>query len=191
MGVDFYCGDVTFGCSYGGWNELRRNVIKATFDYIQDKFQREEELYKNITDEEDDNFIGEGSTYNCYKKDIIKLIEAMNSSNTPKNVFGINIDNTINNFINLCRNLSHVDSLIYFDIGGLYSFCNKSDCEGFYSVGNSVDICQLFDLIEPFIEKNSKDTYSAIYKQEDRIFGNRAYDLFKESATQNKRITIR
>ncbi len=191
MGVDFYCGDVTFGCSYGGWNELRRNVIKATFDFIQDKFQREEELYKNITDEEDENYIGDGSKYYCYKKEIIKLIEAMNSSNT-KNVFGINIDNTVNNFINLCRNLSYIDTLIYFDIGGLYAFCNKSDCEGFYSVGNSVDICQLFDLIEPFIEKNNKQTYLSIYKLEDRMFGNsRLYDLFKESATQNKKIIIR
>jgi hypothetical protein len=61
MGVDFYCGDVTFGCSYGEWKELRRNIIKATFDYIQDKFQREEELYKNITDEEDERYISHGS----------------------------------------------------------------------------------------------------------------------------------
>ena len=190
MGVDLNCGDITFGCSYGGWNELRRNVIKATFDFIQDRFQREEQLYKNITDEEDEDYIGDGSIYYCCKKDIIQIINLMNAQNASKNVFGLNIDNTINTFINLCKNLSFVDALIYFDIGGLYSLCNKSDCEGYYSVGNSVDICQLFDLIEPFIEKNSKDTYSAIYKQEDRMFGNRVYDLFKESATQNKRITI-
>ena len=190
MGVDFYCGDVTFGCSYGGWNTLRTNVIKATFEFIHDRFQREEELYKNITDEEDEHYIGDGSTYYCYKKQIIELIEAMKNTKNSS-VFGINIDNTINNFINLCRNLHYVDALIYFDIGGLYAFCNKSDCEGYYSVGNSLDICQLFDLIEPFIEKNYKDTYSAIYKQEDRMFGNRAYDLFKESANTNKKIIIR
>ena len=48
MGVDFYCGDVTFGCSYGGWNQLRKFIIKSTFDYIQDKFQKDFEKYINI-----------------------------------------------------------------------------------------------------------------------------------------------
>lgn len=187
MGVDFYCGDVTFGCSYGRWDDLRQTVIRATFDYIQDKFQREEELYKNITDEEDNNYIGKGSTYDCYKNDIkgaIKLMESMTSTN----VFGIN--NTVNNFISLCKSLSHIDALIYFDIGGLYSLCNKSDCEGYYSVGNSIDICQLFDLIEPFIKKNNEDWYGAIYEADKRPMDNRLYDLFKESAIKNKKISI-
>ena len=187
MGVDFYCGDITFGCSYGSWNDLRQTVIRATFKYIQDKFQKDEELYKNITDEEDKKFIGEGSTYNCYKnviKDMIKLMESKNSTN----IFGTN--NTINNFINLCINLSTIDALIYFDIGGLYSLCNKSDCEGYYSVGNSIDICQLFDLIEPFIEKINANWHGAIYEAEKRPMDNRLYDLFKESAIKNKKITI-
>jgi len=187
MGVDFYCGDVTFGCSYGSWNEFRKTIIKSTFDYIQNKFKREEKLYKNITDEEDKNYIGEGSSYNCYKKDLLKIIETMQTS-YEKNIFGL--DNTINNFIVITRNLSYVNSLIYFDIGGLYSLCNKSDCEGFYSVGNSVDICQLFDLIEPFIKLNDKDFHSAIYNTESRFYGQCLYDLFKESAINNKKIII-
>lgn len=187
MGVDFYCGDVTFGCSYGSWNDLRQTVIRATFDYIQDKFQSEEELYKNIIDEEDENFIGEGSTYNCYKNDINNIIKKMDSI-ISTNVFGAN--NTINNFISLCKNLSYVDALIYFDIGGLYSFCNKSDCEGYYSVGNSIDICQLFDLIEPSIKKINENWHGAIYEADKRPMDNRLYDLFKESAIKNKKITI-
>jgi hypothetical protein len=60
-------------------------------------------------------------------------------------------DDILGTFIGLSKsNFAIVDALIYFDIGGLYSFCNKNDCEGFYSPGNSVDICKLFDLIEPF-----------------------------------------
>lgn len=190
MGVDFYCGDFTYGASYGGWNELRRTVIKSTFDYIQDKFQKDFELYNSITDEEDEHYIGDGSTYNCYKKDTLKIIELMQSASKKPNIFGMNIDNTINDFIGITRNLSYVDALIYFDIGGLYSLCNKSDCEGFYSIGNSVDICQLFDLIEPFIKINNEDTHSAVYKTETRFYGHCLYELFKESKTQNKKITI-
>jgi hypothetical protein len=187
MGVDFYCGDVTFGCSYSGWNELRKLVIKSSFDYIQDKFKKDFEAYNGIMDEEDENYIGEGTTYNCYKKDVIKIILSM-ADPQDKNIFGL--DNAVNNFIVITRNLSYVDSLIYFDIGGLYSLCNKSDCEGFYSVGNSVDICKLFDLIEPFIKLNNEDTHKAIYIPESRFYGNCLYDLFKESATQNKKIII-
>ena len=188
MGVDFNCGDTTYGCSYGNWNELRKLVMKSTFDYIQNKFQKDFELYNSITDEEDEHYIGEGTTYNCYKKDMLKIIELIQSASKKPNIFGL--DNTINDFITITSNLSYVDVLIYFDIGGLNSLCNKSDWGGFYSVGNSVDICQLFDLIEPFIKSNNEDTHKAIYIPESRFYGNCLYDLFKESATQNKKITI-
>ena len=187
MGVDFYCGDVTYGCSYGTWNALRKLVIKSTFDYIQDKFQKDFELYNSILDEEDQHFIGEGSTYNCYKTDVIKIILSM-AGPLEKNIFGF--DNHINNFIDITRNLSYVDALIYFDIGGLYSLCNKSDCEGFYSVGNSVDVCQLFDLIEPFVKLNDEYKHSAIYVSGTGFYCKSLYELFKESKTQNKKITI-
>jgi hypothetical protein len=190
MGVDFYCGETTFGTSYGGWNELIRIVIKSTFDYIQNKFQKDFELYNSITDEEDEHYIAEGTRYNCYKKDIIKIFELMQTASKKPNIFGMNIDTTINDFIDITRHLSYVDALIYFDIGGLYSLCNKNDCEGFYSAGNSFDICHLFDLIKPFIKINNEDTYSAIYSTETRFYGHCLYELFKKSKTQHKKITI-
>jgi hypothetical protein len=190
MGVDFYCEDVTYGCSYSGWNKLRKTIIQATFDYIQDKFQKDFEAYNSITDEEDKHDIGDGSAYDCYKKNILKIIEAMQSASKKTNVFGIDIDNTVNNFIVLTRNLSYIDALIYFDIGGLYSLCNKSDCDGFYSVGNSVDICMLFDLIEPFVKINNEDAHSTIYISGTGFYCKSLCDLFKESATRNKKIMI-
>jgi hypothetical protein len=187
MGVDFYCGDVTFGSSYGGWNQLRITVIQATFDYIQDKFQKDFEVYNSIDDEEDEHYIGDGSLYHCYKKDMIKIIESLKTS-CETNVFGL--DNSVSNFIVITRNLGYIDALIYFDIGGLYSLCNKGDCDGFYSVGNSIDVCQLFDLIEPFIKKINENWHFAIYKIEGTPMDNRLYDLFKESVTKNKKISI-
>ena len=35
MGVDLYCNDYRFSCSYGGWHEYRKNIILSTMDYIQ------------------------------------------------------------------------------------------------------------------------------------------------------------
>ena len=190
MGVDFHCGDVGFGCSYGGWNEIRINIIKATFNYILDKIKKDYELYKDLSTD-DANWIGEGSEYNIYKMNILKIIESTRVGEKKISaVFQIETDYTINNFINTTRTLSHVDALIYFNIAGLFSLCNKSDNEGFYSSGNAVDICQLFDLIEPFIKNISEDTYYSIYIREDRTFSNCLYDLFKESACKNKKISI-
>ncbi len=187
MGIDLYCGNVTYGCSYGGWNALRSFVINSTFKYIQDKFLKDLELYGDLSDK-DENYIGEGSSYNYYKTDIVKLIESMNKAKT-RNVYGFESDATLNNFINIINDLKCIDALIYFDIGGLYSFCYKNDCEGYYSVGNSVDICQLFELIEPIIKNIDEDFYNCIYILESG-YGDCLYYLFKESAIKNKKITI-
>jgi len=178
MGVDFYCGDITFSSSYGRWGLIRYNIIKATFNYIQDKYQKDEELYKNITDREDPNYIGDGSEYNCYKNYMIEIMEIINAG---KN----NLDSiyVLKNFIALCKNISYLDALIYFDIVGLYSLCNKSDCDGFYSVGNSIDICQLLDLIEPFIKIIDEDCHFAIYKIA-------LYYLFEASVNNKRKICI-
>jgi len=151
MGLDIVCVDNSFSSSYGYWNTIRETIIKATFDYIVDKFQKDEELYKNITNEDDDeNYIGEGSNYFIHKTNINKIINIISKPSVITNVFD-NGHNLVPKFLNLITNISYIDSLIYFDIGGLYALCNKSDCEGVYSVGNSYDIILLFDLIEPFL----------------------------------------
>jgi hypothetical protein len=187
MGIDLYCDNVSYSGSYSGWNEIRKIVIRATFDYIQDKFQRDLELNTDLTEN------GEGSQYDFYKKYIIEFINIMKMGEKDKNIFGIENDNTINNFINIARrNFDYVNALIYFDINGIYTLCNKNDCEGFYSPGNSLDICQLFDLIEPFVEKISVDIHYEIYLLDtnSNFSENRLYDLFKESVSKNKKIII-
>jgi hypothetical protein len=186
MGVDFYCGDKTFGCSYGGWNELRKTVIKSTFDYIQDKFQKDFELYNSINDEEDEYFIGEGSIYNCYKKYINTLQKLITDTVGPK-ILGISRDDKIGVFIRTCQNLNILNALNYFELGGLFALCNQSDCEGYYTPGNSLDICSLFDTIQPFVKKY--DCYDCIYTEEGRLF-NRLYDVFEYSHKTLKKISI-
>lgn len=190
MGVDFHCGDVSFGCGYSTWNDIRIDIIKATFNYILDKFQKDYNLYKDL-DTDDKNWIGEGSEHYIYKMEILKIIETTRvGEKRTSAVFQIETDYTINNFINTTRTLSHVDALIYFNIGGLFSLCNKSDNQGYYSPGNAVDICQLFDLIEPFVKNVSEDTHWSIYVREGRTCTNSVYDLFKEGACKNKKINI-
>ena len=73
------------------------------------------------------------------------------------------------------------NTLIYFNIGGLYTLCNKSDCEGYYSVGNSYDILHLITLIKPFINKD----YDCLYENIDII-----EKIFQESIKKNKIVII-
>ena len=190
MGIDLTCDEATFGCSYSGWHTVREFIIKATFDYIIDKFAKDKELYKDITNEDDENYIGEGSHYFMYSNRINILITTLNLPNpTILSNFNMNTFNgLLTKFLTLTsNNLDNTDALIYFDIGGLYALCNKSDCEGFYSVGNSKDIVLLFDLIEPFVKKDDS-FYEGIY--EESFSGNKLYDVFKQSVENNKKVII-
>ena len=92
-------------------------------------------------------------------------------------------DKLIEGFVVYSRILEFVDLLIQFGVGGLYALCNKSDCEGFYSVGNSYDICELLKLVKPFLLKNKEEVDSNenwIYNDIDIIT-----NVFKESVEKN------
>ena len=161
MGIDLYCGDETFGCSYGSWNNVRNSLIQATFEYL--------EVHFAVTEYEEGTH--EHGAMIALKQYIQKIL------NLGKN------DKLIEGFVVYSRILEFVDLLIQFGVGGLYALCNKSDCEGFYSVGNSYDICELLKLVKPFLLKNKEEVDSNenwIYNDIDIIT-----NVFKESVEKN------
>lgn len=187
MGVDFNCGDISFGCSYGGWAQIRFDVIKATIEYILDKYEKDKELYGHL-DENDDNYIGEGTYYYVYKKCIIELSTILSRNQSLLSIaYGTHYGDTVNTFNTWCANLDNMNALHYFNIGGLRALCNQSDCEGCYTPGNSLDICLLFDKIKPFVKKY--DSYDVIYIQEG-TFHNVVYDVFEYSYQTMKNVII-
>jgi hypothetical protein len=103
MGIDVGCVDYSFSSSYGYWNTIRETIIKATFDYIADKFQKDDELYKNITEEDDEHYIGEGSNYFSYKKTINNFINSLSKRGIITNVLMTN-NNLVVKFLNLTTN---------------------------------------------------------------------------------------
>jgi hypothetical protein len=175
MSFNIKCGDLVYYSSYKTWNNLRRITIKSTFDYINFKFNHD-------SDNKDFNYI-------IYKKSIHNLIKSMKLGE-KQTLFGASIDMTIHNFNQIVTNISYINALIFFDIIGLYFLCNKNDFDGLYSPGNAIDICNLFDLIEPFVKKNSEEIYTIIYINGGEEFGKKLYDLFKMSALENKKIMI-
>jgi hypothetical protein len=190
MGLDLYCRDKTFRTSYGHWCSIRINIIKATIDYIQEKIKNDQELYKNINiNEEDENWIGKGSVYYCYMSDINELIKYILINSPLPYIVEQNTasDDILIKFTRICQNSKYRNALNYFELGGLFALCNESDFEGYYTIGNSLDICVLFDRIKNHMKKY--DGYNYIYIEEGMV-SNTIYNVFETSYTTLKKVTI-
>ena len=181
MGIDLDCGSNSFGCNYTSWHHLRCDVIEATLKYLQHLIHQEKSTNSELNEDKLDDYDHERNKHDI--KNFLNKMEQtskMYSSrfeNQP-NVFGINRF-THKIFLSIIQsNITYLDLFIRTDIGGLYSFCYKSDCEGFYSSGNSMDICKLFDKIKPFIKEMYEDTYNSIYSNND-YHGDEYQGLYK------------
>jgi hypothetical protein len=166
MGINLRSGDQTFSCSYSGWNNIRLKIIKACYYYLQETFQKDLQSYGHITNTEDEHWIGHGSIYSSRKKDMRQF----------------NLDT------NLPCVVLFKTALNYFQLGGLHALCNQSDCDGYYTPGNSLDICCMFDKIQPFIKEQAINhtDYAELY---DTIYDN-LYNIFEHSYTTVNTITI-
>lgn len=175
MGIILNSGDTSFVCSYEYWRQIRNAIIKATMEHIQTTYEKDMELYEHLT-EEHENWIGNGSLYNNYIGELFNVIRELQRHQNKQKV----LDDSIGVFNQVSSKMDVINALNFFDIGGLYALCNQSDCEGYYTPGNSLDICALFDRIEPFLKKIDFDLYECIYIQEGRT-SNRLYDIFEHS----------
>ena len=167
MGIDLQCEDKNFGCSYNTWNNIRVNIIDATFDYIFDKILNDSQ---------------ESTNYSVFELKQLKSV----TEKMGKYGYSMLINNKVDVFISLLSNdYNNINTFIYFNLGGLYELCNKSDSEGYYTCSNSLDICQLFDIINPYMKNYFG--YEYIYRDtEESIRG-----IFEESINKKSIIYIR
>ena len=166
MGIDLYCSETNFGCSFSYWHNIRNSVIRATFIYIsinldKDKINKDnnELIYSNIL------------------KNIVSEIERQTKD-----------DNYLSYFVKMCYNIPNTICLIYFGLEGLAAFCNKGDCEGFYSVADSYSICELFKTIKPFLVKNME----VLESDDNHIYHSitKLEKVFEESFEKRINVTI-
>ena len=152
MGIDLICENKRFVCSYSYWTTILSDVLKATLEYLKDKFDLDQ---KNQNQDDIDSY------YDIYKNQILNIKDI---------------------------NYSVINALNYFDVGGLFVLTNQSCYDGIYTIGNSLDICDLFDKIKPFMEKYN-NTYESIYVKEGRFY-DRLYDVFEESYQTKTKVII-
>ena len=180
MDIHIYSNDKTFSCTYNYWHKIRTNIIKATMDYIKDKFTKDKELFIS-EDINDKNYIGIGSHYNYYMNNMYEIINEINEVNKG-NFYYVNmdmqLDNTLRVFMSFVSEFKHLSALNYFGLGGLFALSNQSDSEGYYTPGNSLDICLLLDKIKFYMKKY--EGYNCIYKL-NMVESNTIYDVFETS----------
>jgi hypothetical protein len=156
MVLDLVCDQKKFISSYSGWNTIRKTILRISLEYIKNKFKDIEKLEEQL---DYGIYIGEYSNYDYFKQIVLNIIVNMDKDYSKD----LGIDRTIDLFISLINKKVNTDALIYFKMGGLVALCNKSDCEGYYTPGNSLDICNLLDLIKPVFSVKNDSDYKNIY----------------------------
>ena len=99
----------------------------------------------------------------------------------------------LNRFIDYCNKVFFVNLLSKFGVYGLFALCNKSEnngCykNGYYSIGNSYDICDLLKVIKPYLLSHEKDiNLEDNYLYESII---NIENIFQESLEKKHIVTI-
>lgn len=139
-----FCDKENMLFNYTFFYRIRTVVIQATCKYVKLHLAS----YDSIENNED----------TTERKLFLSCIDDILSDN-----------HILNRFIDYCNKVFFVNLLCKFGIYGLFALCNKSEengyyKNGYYSVGNSYDVCNLLKLIKPYLiydktDLNSEDNY--------------------------------
>ena len=170
MGLDIICGSVFTCCSYSYIHKFKRMLILATIEYLRDvEFSTifvPNEKWKNYTSVSPHDFnkgeVNYEDQIEKFMEDKKRLMEFLqNIIEKDNNLF------CILNYKLICSPKPYFDSVFalsekldYFGVTGLKTFVDHSDCEGFFSPGQSMDILCWFARI----------AYKPITSDEDIFF---------------------
>jgi hypothetical protein len=159
MGISLTCGNKEFECTYALWHHTRSLLVCATFEYLKDLITRK--------------IIEEDTREQAELDELYKYFSTICASFDEDDYYASFIDNL--------HDFKFVNLLIQFGVSGIHVVCNKLENHGFYSVGNSYDICELNKKIKPII--SNKDTVQF-------SFVNQFIDVFQESVDKNILVEI-
>lgn len=142
MGFDLFCNGESFSCRYTTWMMFREELANASIRYLS-------EVYDEMLRCEDSQTI--------YKTRLEQLFEYINTNNCK----------TLPEYMAMLFNEDFVNIFVYYNIAGVFALLYKSDEEGAYSIGNSVDIVQTMKLLKEFIEY---DDIQLIYNDVQTVF---------------------
>ena len=153
MSMELICDKEHWTCTYMNWSKIRNECVRATFAYVEHFIQTNTMRVNNEEKRLQDNIL-------LY----INKIKSYRSNNEHLTNADLHL---YSGFLEECNQIEFIDLLVKFGVGGLYALCHKSDCEGFYSVGNAYDIC---DLIPKILEFTSDNYYNRCFNCIDKVF---------------------
>lgn len=158
MGIDILCNGESYSCGYTAWSVFREEIANASIRYLRSVYEQ------MLTREEQPNN-EQLAEQTCLEK-IFEYIDTNNCC-------------TLEDFFRFFKDMEFQNAFIYFELGGVYALLNKSDDDGYYTVGNSLDIVDTMELIEPhIIYDDVKTRYNLIKK------------VFEESVLTRKVVSI-
>ena len=168
MGIDLYCRGKWFSCSYSSWNNIRIECICAAIRYLESLLKTlNETLDQTIEEDEQKDFVykREKNERNIEHLHVLIQMKPLLIKSVDSFLYQIQINN-------------YIDTLISLELNGLYALINKSDCDGFYSPGNALDIVTLLNTIQPHMSSDIAELIQFIIP------------LFQKSIETNTRILI-
>ena len=171
MGIQLLCNGESYSCKYVDWIVFREEIANASIRYLRT-------IYNDMTDRPEQPDTDEQDQQQQPQQQqqqeedqtrIEKILEYVDVNNCA----------TIHDFIVLLSDVEFQNSFIYFELGGVFALLHKNDDEGYYTIGNSLDIDDTMELIEPhIIYDDVKNRYNSIKK------------VFQESVMSRRIVTI-
>jgi hypothetical protein len=159
MSVHLLCGNIHFNCQVSYWKTIRESISKATNLFIVDYFKN----FDLITEDPDETDMKE--RYSLYKKSINREVfkEKLSTFSIDYKYAEFDahpklteVGTLLVEYLKLYN--YYLDLLTVLGVNGIYSLVNKSDVEGFYSIGNSIDIVNTMNIILEFVEDDFMKT---------------------------------
>ena len=158
MGIQILCNEESYSCGYTSWSVFREEIANASVRYLRALYDRMMLRTEEANEEQ-----------NAEQTCLEKIIEYIDTNNCC----------TLEDFFQFFKDMEFQNAFIYFELGGVYALLNKSDDDGYYTVGNSLDIVDTMEIIEAHIVYDDvKTRYNWIKK------------VFEESVLTRKVVSI-
>lgn len=180
MGLDAYCGNYRIGMgSYSGVHRNRRALLELAIAYCERMLTEQRALESSSSDSDDDRWLRETPSSSWEK-----VVTSLKSWRTPEEVLVGNHFATEINYANTKR--ADDDELAEVGLLGLKWFINHSDCEGYWSPGQCLDIQRLFRDLSNTKDKDGKKLVVEHLNGDDSKY----WGLFEASIASNKPVVF-
>lgn len=183
------CTKTGKNCSYGTWMEQRLEIAKIVVKYLESRIPEIQEiLEEKLADGDEDE-------ENHYIHDVVKIptidLEYQIGELQKRFIKPFNETTDDDRKYKVVENpdVYHLkEELCYFGVYGIHLLLRQGDCGGLYSIGESMEILQMFNTIKPYFDTAS-EIYQTVFTIESD-WSSPIYEIFKDSVINLQPVRI-